>query len=760
MKKLWNSGYHSGYYSGYYSGYHSGYLRVVVMLLFALSAAISHPAQAFTGFDGDVGWRLVAPKPQVGQTERVTPQPTLPHQLYLPLLANGPAVTTTAAQLSTPQLLAQAVARGEITADERILYLAYALYEPASLPTQFYSNVGWYGTSYVAEVQEYTEQALAATTDAIRQELSRLSRLAMTVCDNEDGSNSADSTNFHFDYDTISGGLTLSDYTTSMETTFAIEVTQFGWAKPPLCTGGDTCGGETNPWGKYPIQIFDLGSGLYGYVTGGGLYTGYIGDNPNTTATETAAIATCMVLNDNFSLFSEGAQAALDATTSHEFVHAIQYAYGDAGTDEDDMWYESSAAYMEDEIFDDANSDYLYLWPEVSNCLGEWPNNSAPYGVSQYSNFLFFRHVAEHNGGVGIAGGGEDVMQHFWENVGAGQAQLIAYNNALVAEGTNLADAFHDYAIAAKFSKACGAGYAAPYCFEEGADYASSVGELPAVQDSIAAIPGSSTGSVQNNYAINWVTLPTNSTYQVTLHNTAAGGQLRGSLVCDTGSTFKIAPFAALVGAGESTTIGAFDATGCTDVVAVISNQEQTAGNPTSCTAHGYTVEISPLTTQNSSVTQQSVNTSYNATPQTCPAVGDNLALHTITPTLRNTSASAFDNLVFRVKELAYTTAQGGNQPSLCNATTVVDQGRVDSTLSVDNSALPGSDSQFNPTDDLVTNFQIGLPVRARYRLFVDLYSATATGAATSDSQQAAGEYLGSFTFVVDPATGEVTMTP
>lgn len=746
MKKLWNR----------------YYLQVGLLILVSLTIATSQRVQAGVTFDTNAGWRLVAPAALSAPVERTTPQPPPPHQIYLPFHVNGTSAALAAPQalLATPQLLAQAVARGEITADERLLYLAYALYEPASLPAQFQSNVGWYGTAYVAEVQAYTAQAMAATTGALRQELNRLSRLAATVCDNNDGTTTANSTNFHFDYSSISGGLNINDYITSMETTFDIEVTQFGWAKPPLCTGGDTCSGSTNPWGKYPVQIFTLGSGLYGYVmVGGGNYTGFIGDNPNTTATETSALASCMVLNDNFSLFYEGAQNALDATTSHEFVHAIQYAYGDADVDEDNMWYESSAAYMEDEIFDNANSDYIYLWPEVSNCLGEWPNGSAPSGISEYSNFTFFRHVAEHNGGVGVAGGGEDVMQHFWENVGAGQPALTAYNNALVAEGTTLADAFHNYALAMRFSKDCGAGYAAPYCFEEGSAYASFVGSLPAVQGTIAAVPGSYNGTVKNNYAINWVDLPINSTYQVTLTNTAAGGQLRGSLLCDTGSTFNVAPFTAVVGAGAATTIGAFDATNCTNVVAVITNQEQTAGNPTSCTAQSYSLAVSEVMTISSSVTQQSVNTNYNATPQSCAAIGDNLAIHTISPTLRNSSATTFDNLIFRVNELAYTTAQGGYQPSLCNATTVVDEGRVDSTLNVANSALPGSDNQFNPGDDLVANFQIGLPVRARYRVFVDLYSATTVTAATGDKALAEGDYLGSFTYIIDPNTDEIIVT-
>ena len=77
-------------------------------------------------------------------------------------------------------------------------------------------------------------------------------------------------------------------------------MTQFGWANPPLCTGGATCGGVDNPFDLYPVQIFALGGGLYGYVSGGGvgLYAGFIGNNPNTPATETVAVSVCMVLND------------------------------------------------------------------------------------------------------------------------------------------------------------------------------------------------------------------------------------------------------------------------------------------------------------------------------------------------------------------------------------------------------------------------------------------------------------------------------
>ena len=602
------------------------YVRFVLIALFFLGGA--------HGSATKVAARFTAPSPTAQATANAA-EPAPARQIYLPLLVNGAQSATVAPARSTPQLIEAAFTNGEISADERALYLAYALYEPASLPTQFHSNVGWYGTQYVLELQNFMQSISAAATDAVQQELSRLNTLAATVCDNEDGATSFNSTNFHFNHSAIAGGLVIADYVTSMEATFAIEVTQFGWAKPPLCTGGETCSGVDNPFDRYPLQIVNLGSGLYGYVTTGGEYSGFIGDNPNTPATETAALASCMVLNNDFSQFSEGTAAALDATTSHEFVHAIQYGYGDAGPNEDDMWYESSAAYMEDEIFDDANSNYLYLWPVATNALGEWPNNGAPFGISQYSNLLFFRHVAEHNGGTNVAGGGEDVMQHFWENVAAGQDALVAYNNALVVEGTNLADAFHKYAIAAKFSKACTGGYAGDYCFEEGADYLASVGSLPPVQGTIAANPGSYNGSVHNHYATNWVSLPTSgSPYQVTLSNTAAGGQLRGSLVCDTGSALTITPFSTVVGAGNATSIASFSATGCASVVAVLTNQEQTAGNPSSTTAHNYTLTIS--TAASTTPTATATNT-----PTNTPVAPTATATNTPTNTPLATTATA-----------------------------------------------------------------------------------------------------------------------
>ena len=186
----------------------SGYLRFALMALVLLGLAQGSTTKAASVV-------AATTKPLTGlaqeQAEQQTPTGPLapaPHQIYLPLLTNRAAPSDTAAitELSTPLLIEQAFDRGEISADERALYLAYALYEPESLPAQFHSNVGWYGTQYVWEVETYMQSVSASSTDAVQQELSRLHLLAATVCDTDDGAFSFDSTHFHFTYNTLGGG--------------------------------------------------------------------------------------------------------------------------------------------------------------------------------------------------------------------------------------------------------------------------------------------------------------------------------------------------------------------------------------------------------------------------------------------------------------------------------------------------------------------------------------------------------------------------
>ncbi len=150
--------------------------------------------------------------------------------------------------------------------------------------------------------------------------------------------------------------------------------------------------------------------------------------------------------------------------------------------------------------------------------------------------------------------------------------------------------------------------------------------------------------------------------------------------------------------------------------------------------------------TLNSSVTSVGVTTSYNPVAQACAATGGALPIYTITAMQQNSSAISFTDLFFRVKTLEYTADQGGLVPSLCNATTVVDNGGVGSMLAVDNSSLSGGD--FSPGDTLSQAFAVGLPIRVKFRIFVDLFSSSASAAGSNGGN---GTYVGSLVLTFDP---------
>lgn len=78
--------------------------------------------------------------------------------------------------LSTPELIDQAYDNGEITAEYRLLYLAYAMYEYKSLPTRLLSNVAWSGDGQVQELNEAVNSPakLCSMSPHVRSELLRL----------------------------------------------------------------------------------------------------------------------------------------------------------------------------------------------------------------------------------------------------------------------------------------------------------------------------------------------------------------------------------------------------------------------------------------------------------------------------------------------------------------------------------------------------------------------------------------------------------
>lgn len=149
----------------------------------------------------------------------------------------------------------------------------------------------------------------------------------------------------------------------------------------------------------------------------------------------------------------------------------------------------------------------------------------------------------------------------------------------------------------------------------------------------------------------------------------------------------------------------------------------------------------------NSRLAQTSVKVdAYNPTRVAC-GLADQLPTQTLTPKLHNNTGSTLTGLFFRVKILDYKVAQGGRTPALCNADTP--GAGVGATITVAGSLASGG--------GLLQAFQVGLPVRAAYRLFVDVYSSSATAATTMNANQ--GSYLSSFEYEFD-ANGQLVNGP
>jgi hypothetical protein len=476
--------------------------------------------------------------------------------------------------LSTPELIEAALSSGEIDRDTANLYLAYALTEYELLPLQYHSDVRWHGTPYVLQLREELRTRTAGPARA------RIESLLASTCSDSIGSlpHAHNSPHFHIQHDTIGGGLSIADYANALETSWTTEIDTFGWAAPPALPASPP------PGNRYHVRIDNLGGGLVGYVDWVGTHAGFVGDNPNTLWDDGDAWASCMVLNRSI-----GELRLLQATAAHELNHAIQFGLGSlVGTTT--SFVEGGAVWMEDEVFDASNDNYQFLWPPFETCLPLVGKDYVPLRDS-YSAWIVLRGMTERYG-TGVAGGGEGVMQDFWEATSRGLGNnLSAMNLALVNRGTTLADAYHAYAIAVKFNRPCGGAYAYPYCFEEGPGYVSAKGAT-AVHGSISAAGSNYSGTIQDNYALNWVSLPkSGGPYAVTLRNMSGGGQLRASLVCDTGSALQIHALPSVVGPGGSSALTDFNPAGCSQVVAVITNQSQTADNPAYCESRSYTLQ-------------------------------------------------------------------------------------------------------------------------------------------------------------------------
>jgi hypothetical protein len=495
------------------------------------------------------------------------------------VLAMAPASVSTAepqarpARPATPALIERAVGRGEISEAEGALLLTWAFTDPGRVPEAYVSDRPWSGTLPLLGLQE----TLPTLGDAPAARVARAELRGPTfACPGTRGAlpHTRSSRHFYLQYRASSlVSLTVAKYAATLDAAWQTEIRRFGWARPPRRPG------RRPPGGRYPVRIENLSAGLYGFVSG----TAVVGNNPATPWSDHDAVASCMVLNRNFAQFPGSPLDALRATAAHEFNHAIQFGYGalTGPGKATDVLVEGLATEMEDEVFDSSNDSYNYLWPRFTVPMGR-------YGGSPYPYWVVFRAMAERFG-TGRRGGSEDVYEAFWEQVSRGTStNLAALARAFKTTRITLSEAYHDASIALRFLQGC-SDTKRRYCLEEGPQYAAARGGN-ADHAALASPPDSVTRSIANDYALNWIGLPVDGTYDLEVVHERGRGRLRVSVACRRGTGVRVTPVG-LAKASSDTGL-TFTPGPCDEVSAVVSNVKQTAPTPTSITKTRYTISI------------------------------------------------------------------------------------------------------------------------------------------------------------------------
>ena len=167
---------------------------------------------------------------------------------------------------------------------------------------------------------------------------------------------------------------------------------QMGYTKPPgdgyYSTSRDKGGSD-----HYDIYIRSIPSKYYGYVQPEEYAQGKGDNEKSESRVEKNAFTSYMAIRNNYKNFVLEELENIKVTAAHEYYHAIQFGY--------DGWekpwlLESSAIWMEEEIFDEINDCYQYMEDWF-----KYPHRSLDEsGFHWYGSFIFFEYIEQHMGGT------------------------------------------------------------------------------------------------------------------------------------------------------------------------------------------------------------------------------------------------------------------------------------------------------------------------------------------------------------------------
>ena len=186
------------------------------------------------------------------------------------------------------------------------------------------------------------------------------------------------------------------------------------YASAGLDDGGDN---------RYDVYIEDIGSGIAGYTV------------PETVISGRQLPSYIVVDNDFVGVKSSLSEALdlLRATAAHEFFHGVQFGYD---SNEDIYWFEQSATWMEEQVFDAVN-DYLTYLTGFSGFLTQpWVSLDVANGQHEFGGVLWPQFLTER-----FSAG---LIRAIWERAETVQS-VDAMEQSLQTIGSSLKAAFQEF---------------------------------------------------------------------------------------------------------------------------------------------------------------------------------------------------------------------------------------------------------------------------------------------------------------------------
>jgi hypothetical protein len=222
-----------------------------------------------------------------------------------------------------------------------------------------------------------------------------------------------------------------------LRTVWRREIGDFGYL-PPLPDGS-----SRSPDERLDVYLTDVGQyGLYGYCAS---------DDPRLGNARARGIWSYCVFDNDFGVaqYAPGASGvkALRVTAAHEFFHAVQSRYDFR---EDRFLLESTAVWIEDEVYDGVNDNLAWLslgplMPENTEAVGPWlsldvsPSElSDPLYTLNYGSWIFVRFLSERLD--------RKIVREIWERARK-RTSVRAIVGAVSARGLDFRKVFAEFGV-------------------------------------------------------------------------------------------------------------------------------------------------------------------------------------------------------------------------------------------------------------------------------------------------------------------------